>query len=196
MSHGQDELLKQQAARLERRAALLADRVALLEQENDALASRLRECGVEVHHRRRDEGILPEPLTAPSPDNAAEEAMLTRRERVLFDELCGSDRVRVLLLSESMADVGRWLIRGRVWVCATDTELVAFAAGWRPLMQRIPYRHIQESLYNMITGELVLAPNYQFAVNRIRLSPLEAYQMLAQIYAAGRTGGSQENSHA
>lgn len=196
MAHGQDELLKQHAARLERRVALLADRVALLEQANDALASRLRECGIEVHHRRRDEVLLPEPLTAPAPDNAAEEAMLTRRERVLFDELRGRDRVLLLLLSESMADVGRWLIRGRVWVCATDTELVAFAAGWRPLMQRIPYRHIQESLYNTITGELVLAPNYQFAIPRIRMSPLEAYQMLAQIYAAGGTGGSQENSHA
>ena len=48
MAHGQDELLKQHAARLERRVALLADRVALLEQANDALASRLQSEGAEA----------------------------------------------------------------------------------------------------------------------------------------------------
>ena len=168
--------------RLQRKTQLLQDRVTLLEEENAALAGMLRERGVDVHRPSHIHVDLPAALTEPAAGNAAELALMSGKEKKLFEELSTGDAVLLLLLSEAMVDVGRWFWRSRLWLYATPTELVAFAAGRHAFVQRIPFKHIQESLYNHVTGELVLAPDRKFARAQIALSPAEAYQFLAQIY--------------
>ena len=193
MRHGHDGHLGQMLEHLQRKTALLADRVTLLEEENNTLAEMLREHGVDIHRRSHIHLELPPAFTTPAPGNAEELALLTKTERALFEELCGTDTVLLLLLSESMVDVGRWLMQSRLWVAASRTELAMFAAGRRPFVQRIPFRHIQASLYNHVTGELVLAPNRKFKISRIRMAPVEGYQFLAQILSAEP---SKETPHA
>lgn len=185
MAHaqGHDEILKQQVASLQCKATLLEDQVRLLDEENRALVDRLRELGIPARRKSHIHVELPPPHTAPAPGNPEELALLTPRERKLFTELCGPEEVILLLLSESAVDVGHWIFKSRLWACATPTELVLFAAGRKPLIQKVPFQHIQESLYNHVTGELVLAPNRKFKLSQVRFSPVEGYQFLAQIYS-------------
>ena len=169
----------------------MQDRINLLEEENQSLADLLRERGVEVHRKSLTHVDLPPAITSPAPGNDEEIALFSRAERRLYDEIRGNDTVILLLLTEAMTDVGQWMLQSRVWLCATKTDLVVFAAGRRPLLQRIPFRHLQESLYNNVTGELVLAPDRKFKLSHIELSPVEGYQFLAQIY-----NQSTEKKHA
>ena len=90
--------------------------------------------------------------------------------------------------SETRAEVGLWLIERRVWVVVTSTEVVLLAAGRRPLAQGIAFPHLHASLYNPVTGELVLAPDRGFRVGRVKLPPLESNQVLAQIVGAQTPG--------
>ena len=115
--------------RLQRKTQLLQDRVTLLEEENAALAGMLRERGVDVHRPSHIHVDLPAALTEPAAGNAAELALMSGKEKKLFEELSTGDAVLLLLLSEAMVDVGRWFWRSRLWLYATPTELVAFAAG-------------------------------------------------------------------
>jgi hypothetical protein len=191
-----DPHLRQVVTQLQRKVGLLQDRVNLLEEENASLADALREHGVDVHRKSNIHIELPPAFNAPAPGNDEEVALLSKRERRLYDELRGSDTVILLLLSESLADVGQWMLRSRVWLFATPTELVAFASGRRPVVQRVPFQHIQESLYNNVTGELVLAPNRKFKLSRIEISPVEGYQFLAQIFGSNTQNKSTEKTHA
>jgi hypothetical protein len=68
-------------------------------------------------------------------------------------------------------------------VVALERDLLLLAAGKHPLVERIPYGHIRRSLYNHVTGELVLAPAHNLRVERVALPPAAGYQILAQIYA-------------
>ena len=196
MSHGHDEHLKQTLAHLQRRADLLQDRVTLLEEENTSLAEKLREHGVNIHRKSHIHVDLPPALTEPAPANEQELALMNPGERRLLEEARGPDPLILVLLSETMVDVGQWIWKSRLWLGATPTDLLAVAVGRHPFLQRIPFRHIQESLYNHVTGELVLAPNRQFRLNRIQLAPLEGYQFLAQIYRDSLNAQSPEATHA
>lgn len=183
-----DENTKRAVEHLQRKAALLQDQVTLLDKENHALAARLRDHGVEVHRRSAIHVQLPAVLQSPDGGLEAELALMTRRERRLLDELRAEEPVLYAELSESRADVGHWLWQSRVWAAATRRHLLVFASGRRPLLQRIEFRHLQESLYNHVTGELVLAPDHEFRLARVAMAPVEGYQFLAQIYQ--ESGGS------
>ena len=131
---------------------------------------------------------LPPAKTTPlwEADRSAE---LGRRERRMLDELLGQEDVFAVLATDTKIDVGKWYRRGRVCVCALADELILFAAGPRPLAERIALADLHESRYNHVTGEVVLAPRDGSGVDRLKVPPLEGLELLAQIYKV-------ENDHA
>ncbi len=161
---------------------LLGSRIRLLEEENHTFASQLADCGIKVRESSRTVLELPPPVTEEIDENSASFRFLADPERRLAAELLGGDAVYVLEKSESVVDVGHWLGAGVVWVAATAADLVMFAAGKQPYMEQAAYPMLYRSLYNHVTGELVLAPVEGLRLSKIKLAPRAAYQLLAQIY--------------
>jgi hypothetical protein len=178
---GHDENLKRTLERLQQKIVLLQDRLVLLEEENRSLVESLRERGINVRQKSLIHVQLPPALTHPSPLNDEEMETMSSSERGLFERLLGSAKPMLVYQTNSAADVGFWLWRRRLWLCATESDLLLFAAGRKPLIQKVPFIHIQSRLYNHVTGELVLAPNRKFRVSHVELPPVEAYQVLAQV---------------
>jgi hypothetical protein len=174
--------------RLKRNLALLQERIALLEQENTAFAGMLKERGVDVRASSQMAQELPPPLIRPLESNAEVFGRLTQAQRELLNELRGADFIFMLLKSGSTVDTGGWFGRGEVWVCALARELALFAAGRKPFLQKTPFTHLNESLYNHVTGELILAPSQGLKLARAAMPPLDGYQMLAQIYRKQNQG--------
>jgi len=113
----------------------------------------------------------------------------------LPDELLSGRRPAVAVLCATRVDTGRWFIRSRVRVAVTDEELILFAPGPEPYVQRIRFADLGESLYNHVTGSLVLAPARDVRVRSLRMPPVEARQILTRIVdqASGlpdRAGGT------
>lgn len=113
-------------------------------------------------------------------------ALMTPSERKLLEDVCGNEPVLVLFKSDSFVDTGGWLRRSRVWVGATAKELVLLAFGRKPFFQKTTFQVLRESLYNHVTGELVLAPAGELTLNSVKVPPLEGCQLLDQIYDNGR----------
>lgn len=182
MAHDQDANLRKNLEHLEHKVALLQNRVTMLEEENREFAELLKGKGIDV--RRQVSGALevPPPLSEPDPGNAEMLAQMRAAERRIYDEICGKDQVFLVLRSPTKVDVGSFLRKSRVWLCAAASDLVLFAAGHKPLLLRIPYAHLQQSLYNQVTGELVLAPDRKYPLSHVELSPVQGYQLLAQIF--------------
>jgi len=84
--------------------------------------------------------------------------------------------------TETPVDTGDWLSKGRACVATTEDSLLLFAAGKRSYMENVPFDRLRCSLYNHVTGELVLAPARSSKIQQLKLAPLEGYQILAQIY--------------
>lgn len=181
-SDAHEEQLEVEIDRLKRAVALFQDRIALLEQENMALAGMLKERGVNVRASSKIALELPPPIRTRT--NAVDEmrALTTAAERRLLDEICPNTGVLALWQSDSDADVGYWFVRRRVWICAGPRELTLLACGRRPFIQQVPFSHLRKSLYNHVTGELVLAPEEELKMSRVKLPALDGYQVLAQIY--------------
>jgi hypothetical protein len=125
---------------------------------------------------------LPPPVREPLDKTAALPRALSARARAYVQDLLGADDLYVAVPSGTAADVGSWLGRRRVVVCALKGALVLAAHGPRPYAERVPYAALRESQYNHVTGELVLGPAPDARVRRLRVSPLDGYQVLAQIY--------------
>jgi len=81
----------------------------------------------------------------------------------------------------TVVDVGRWWRRARLWVGIGAGELILVAAGPRAFVVRVPLTALQESLYNAVTGEVILVPATGLPVRSLKLAPVEGYQLLAQI---------------
>jgi hypothetical protein len=124
---------------------------------------------------------LPPPVREPL-EKAALPRGLSARARAYVQGLLGEDDLYVAVRSRTAVDVGSWLGGRRVVVCALKGALVLAAHGPRPYAERAPYAALRESQYNHVTGELVLGPAPDAAVRRLRMAPLDGYQVLAQIY--------------
>ncbi len=92
-----------------------------------------------------------------------------------------TNAMRGLLRTRTRVDVGMWFRKGRVWVCPMSAELVLIAEGTRSYVSRIPYDQIDHSRYNHVTGELVFAPNEDLEVKSLRITPLEALELLRYV---------------
>jgi hypothetical protein len=189
MSHAAERLLHQTVAHLRLKVSQLEDQVRLLDQENEDLIQQLKDAGLKARHPVLHADRLPPPLT--TPDAAGIEAARTRMsagEGRLYQELCGDREVMMALQTETRASVGWWLVDRRVWLVVTRDEVVAFAAGRTPLVQRVAFPHLHASLYNALTGMLVLAPDRGYRVGQFNTPPLEGRQVLAQIYSGMKSG--------
>jgi len=124
---------------------------------------------------------LPPPNTTPlAPGRVFRR--LRRAQRRLADSLVGGGDVFAVVTTKTKVDTGNWLSKRRVCACVLAEELVLFAAGRRPYTERIALADLQASLYNHVTGELMLAPAPGARVCRLKLAPLEGLKVLAQIY--------------
>ena len=185
MSQATEKVLHQMVEHLRHKSAQLEDRVRLLSLENEELLQQLKDAGVPARQPVLHAERLPPPLTEPDATAIAEATgRLTGAERRLRERLCSGQELLMLLPSGTSTDVGLWIVPRRVCVAVTRTEVALFAAGRQPLAQRVAFEHLYASLYNAITGELVLAPNREYRVARVKLPPLEGTQVLAQIYGA------------
>jgi len=54
--------------------------------------------------------------------------------------------------------------------------------NWKCWFQKTPLASLRQSLYNHVTGEVVLAPVRELKLTHIQVAPLDGYQLLAQIY--------------
>lgn len=126
--------------------------------------------------------LPPARRTPLAPDEAFDRARLGRRARAFAAETLEGDDVFEALPTGTPVDVGSWLGRRRLRCFATAEALVLVAHGPRPWAERVPYRLLRESLYNHVTGELVLAPADGATLTQLRMMPLDACQVLAQIH--------------
>ncbi|KKL83083.1 hypothetical protein LCGC14_1978320 [marine sediment metagenome] len=122
--------------------------------------------------------------------------------------LLGGEDVYLILRSATRVDVGSWLGGSRVCVAAVADGLLLFATARGPLawlpeklavkaegfVERIPLAALTASSYNHVTGELLLAPVAGGRAGRLKLPPLDAYQLLAQIHHVNRS--NREPRHA
>ena len=88
---------------------------------------------------------------------------------------------------DTYVDVGRWWRKGRVWVDCTPSNLVLIATGVRPYLEAVPFDQLQDSVYNPVTGEMVLAPAEGVRVQRLRMDPVAAQALLQQITGKDKT---------
>ncbi len=136
---------------------------------------------------------LPEPARTPLDVQGAVLGRLwTRGARAQAETLLDGEPVLVAVKSRTRVDTGGWTGGRRVWACVQAGRLALFAPGPRPLAQRIAYGDLGESVYNHVTGELVLAPAPEAPCRLLRVAPLDGYQLLAQILGTE----SREDPHA
>ncbi len=69
----------------------------------------------------------------------------------------------------------------------TASNLVLIATGIRPYLETIPFDQLQKSVYNPVTGEVVLAPADGVRVRRLRLDPVAAQALIRQIRGKDKT---------
>ena len=124
---------------------------------------------------------LPPPKTTELTFDSSNLRRMSDLEQELVAELFSTRPVYLLERSNTGVDVGHWLSQGVLWIAALDNELVLFAQGRRPYVQEIPFAQLQNSVYNHVTGELVLASESGGSVMSVSLPPETGYQVLAQI---------------
>ncbi len=120
---------------------------------------------------------LPPRLTEKLPTDKGILKRLLKRHEVLSDL-----EIVYFVKSRSRVDVGSWIHDRRIHVAATPAHLILFAGGKRPLAEQLAYEDLYESVYNHVTGTLVLAPDIDERINTLRVSPVDGYQFLSQIY--------------
>lgn len=180
-----DETSTHTHRQMQQRIDLLTERIRLLEEQNHRLVSLLHEHGIEVREHTGVSLELPPPITEPLTEEAWTrllDSMGDPERHIAREQLEDADRVYYGVCTASRADVGHWLGKGVVWALALEHDLFLFAAGKRPVIERIAYGQVYRSMYNHVTGELVLAPSHNLAVERLALPPAAGYQLLAQIY--------------
>lgn len=110
------------------------------------------------------------------------------KTRSMADALFPDGGPALLLPTATRVDVGRWFRPARLWVAVGHGELVLFAPGPRPHCERIPLHALRGSLYNPVTGELVLKRSREPAPGRrvpgLRMPPLNGHRLLELIEGA------------
>jgi len=89
--------------------------------------------------------------------------------------------VALHILTRTRVDVGSWICKRRVSAYVVERNLLLVAPGRRPHVENVPFDSLQDSLYNHVTGEVVLGPAEGVKVTRLRMSPLEARRLLESI---------------
>ena len=121
------------------------------------------------------------PVSAAPLDRGEQRTRLGRARWQFIESVIGGACVFHVRQTGTKVDVGYWLGKRRVWACVMEEELLLFARGRRPYVERIPLADLNCSRYNHVTGELVLAPIETAAVKALKVPPLAALEILAYI---------------
>jgi len=124
------------------------------------------------------------------PLSAADPAwrLLTPFERRLLDDTRQEAPVWLLRCTGTRVDTGLWFRQARLWLACLEDRLLLFAYGPRPHGETLPLAACDGSLYNHLTGELVLAEAGAMTPRRtVRLAPADAHFVLTQIRAKERS---------
>jgi len=105
---------------------------------------------------------------------------LSRDQRMLLREVTQTPPEAVWLTG-TRVDTGGWMGRRRIVAAAMADRLILLAAGAKPFVESIAFQKLQESLYNHVTGELVLAPATGASLRALDLPSLDAQRLLDMI---------------
>ncbi len=138
---------------------------------------------------------LPEPFTEPVV--LAEEVCRLGGRHVLpcIEGLVAEEPIYHVVRSDTRCDVGRWLSRPYLWVLAGERDL--FVGAWGsagrpgccPREYRVTFADLTGYAYEDVVGASVVKTHHDHhaEVPALRMSPLDGYQLLAQI-EKGPTG--------
>lgn len=178
------QFLEKQIERLTQTNSVLQNSVRILEEENALLISLLKQNGIDARMPSQMSTELPPPIMHPLDLKMADIFNgMKPAEQQICKAAAENHDVFLVLSTRSKVDTGRWFRGSRIWVLAMANEIVLFAAGKRPFLAKIGFTHLQESLYNHVTGAVIFAPVKGLAITTITVSPANGYQLLAQIYA-------------
>jgi hypothetical protein len=144
---------------------------------------------------------LPAPLTEPIGPDAWEALPRWKFRypvRYLAAQVLTDADVRMVVRTGGRVDVGSWFRNARIWMWVLGEELVLIAAGWagpNPYVQRVEFSQLQESIYNHVTDQLVLAPAEDVPVKALGMPPTKGYQVLAQIFAGNTAPAASGAGH-
>jgi len=102
-------------------------------------------------------------------------------ESALLKELTGGAESMLLLRTRTRIDCGRWWRRTPVWLCISGHELILFAVARRRYTERVPLADCHGSDYMATTGELVIDSATALRMNRIKLTPREALNVIDKL---------------
>jgi len=120
-------------------------------------------------------------------DIEARRAQLGYSQGWFLHWLVGDAPVFHIARTGTKIDVGSWFFKRRVCTCLLESEMLLFAPGKRPYVERIPLGQLKESKYNHVTGEVMLAPAESEKIRGLRMRPLAGLQLLAHIYRGENT---------
>lgn len=107
--------------------------------------------------------------------------LLSKREKNLMEEIIGDEAPAWLVRTRTKVDVGLWFRKRAVWICLVQKNLVLFAAGKTPVVDRIGVENLKKTRYNHITAELILSPAENVLIRSLRMPPLDAFELLSRI---------------
>jgi hypothetical protein len=129
---------------------------------------------------RRIAEELPPPASEAIDDEAAQLLSLGKRRLALLRQAADGEAVLLAVKTGTTIDTGSWFGKRRLYIGFTETAMLVFATGPRPLCRRFPLAELRDTKYNVITGELVLAPA-EVPERKVAMPPVEAAKVLAQI---------------
>lgn len=103
---------------------------------------------------------------------------MTALETTLLHEACGGREPRLLQLTRTRVDAGRWWRTSPLWLAIDGNDLVLFAVARRKYLERVPLADCHASQYIHSSGHLVIAPTEVLRIPQISLSPGEALRVL------------------
>ena len=102
-------------------------------------------------------------------------------ESALLQELTGGAEPKLLLRTRTRIDCGCWWRSTPVWLCISGSELILFAVARRRYSERVPRADCHSSDYMATTGELVIESATALRMNRIKLTPREALNVIDKL---------------
>ncbi|MBN2301854.1 MAG: hypothetical protein JXN60_04995, partial [Lentisphaerae bacterium] len=101
----------------------------------------------------------------------------------LIEQHADPNSLFFIVKTATSTDVGSWISKRKIWACCLAEELLLIAGGQKPFIEKTAFRQLTDSMYNHVTANLMLAPAEQLTVKRLKMSPHDAAQVLAQIHA-------------
>lgn len=113
-------------------------------------------------------------------------------EKKLLREAIGDADPKLCIRSATCIDTGRWWRRSPIWLCCViGDELIMLAVSRRRYLEKVSLTACTSCHYSQASGELVIAPAENLRVNRLKVSPREAIQILRIINPASLASTSQ-----